>query len=99
MTPLITHFTYTSLFRSRGDVREGRQAISGRLEERLARENRPGDVEGQRARTIAVLLRDPGERRLRHPGWLRSQACDGPDRKSTRLNSSHLGNSYAVFCL
>src|SRR5436853_5143099 len=22
-----------------------------------------------------------------------------PDRKSTRLNSSHLGNSYAVFCL
>src|ERR1035441_8173849 len=28
--------------------------------------------------------------------------CDpptGPDRKSTRLNSSHLGISYAVFCL
>src|SRR5947199_5704455 len=24
---------------------------------------------------------------------------DGADRKSTRLNSSHLGNSYAVFCL
>src|SRR5947199_9747736 len=23
----------------------------------------------------------------------------GPDRKSTRLNSSHLGMSYAVFCL
>src|ERR1039458_7550245 len=22
-----------------------------------------------------------------------------PDRKSTRLNSSHLGNSYSVFCL
>src|SRR5262245_64629348 len=25
-------------------------------------------------------------------------ACE-PDRKSTRLNSSHLGISYAVFCL
>src|ERR1035438_4717162 len=24
---------------------------------------------------------------------------EGPDRKSTRLNSSHLGISYAVFCL
>src|SRR5205814_5143813 len=24
---------------------------------------------------------------------------DTPDRKSTRLNSSHLGISYAVFCL
>src|SRR5262245_64524442 len=25
--------------------------------------------------------------------------ADRPDRKSTRLNSSHLGISYAVFCL
>src|SRR5205814_2459638 len=25
--------------------------------------------------------------------------CTLPDRKSTRLNSSHLGISYAVFCL
>src|SRR5947199_9530857 len=25
--------------------------------------------------------------------------CDSTDRKSTRLNSSHLGISYAVFCL
>src|SRR5262245_64414270 len=29
-----------------------------------------------------------------HPG-----KPDDPDRKSTRLNSSHLGISYAVFCL
>src|SRR5205814_7332635 len=28
-----------------------------------------------------------------------SSACSGRDRKSTRLNSSHLGISYAVFCL
>src|SRR5258705_8328247 len=27
------------------------------------------------------------------------QAALDPDRKSTRLNSSHLGISYAVFCL
>src|SRR5262245_63384662 len=31
---------------------------------------------------------------LQHAGRLR-----GGDRKSTRLNSSHLGISYAVFCL
>src|SRR5947199_3553651 len=30
---------------------------------------------------------------------LRSLAAKGRDRKSTRLNSSHLGISYAVFCL
>src|ERR1035441_7624000 len=28
-----------------------------------------------------------------------SDALPQPDRKSTRLNSSHLGTSYAVFCL
>src|SRR5947199_4533872 len=34
-------------------------------------------------------------------GWesaINSSTGNG-DRKSTRLNSSHLGNSYAVFCL
>src|ERR1039458_1553240 len=34
--------------------------------------------------------------------WVRNICVYGErllDRKSTRLNSSHLGNSYAVFCL
>src|SRR5258705_7073443 len=30
---------------------------------------------------------------------IRSTGCEERDRKSTRLNSSHLGISYAVFCL
>src|SRR5256885_9518628 len=35
-----------------------------------------------------------------HPGGgLRALCADGQDRKSTRLNSSHLVISYAVFCL
>src|ERR1039458_10733583 len=32
-------------------------------------------------------------------GRRRSRRLAGRDRKSTRLNSSHLGISYAVFCL
>src|SRR5205814_8470463 len=36
------------------------------------------------------------EIRIVTPGWF--EAMDIPDRKSTRLNSSHLGISYAVFC-
>src|SRR5262245_62272219 len=41
---------------------------------------------------------------LPHVDTLRGDAPSGPrvgspDRKSTRLNSSHLGISYAVFCL
>src|SRR5438552_4508230 len=31
--------------------------------------------------------------------WRRDAATGCPDRKSTRLNSSHQINSYAVFCL
>src|SRR5437899_8536428 len=39
-------------------------------------------------------------RRPRHDGGLRRGEADHrQDRKSTRLNSSHLGISYAVFCL
>src|SRR5947199_3451826 len=42
-------------------------------------------------------LRSPREPRGRPP--LRPLAGPSQDRKSTRLNSSHLGISYAVFCL
>src|SRR5437899_9161350 len=43
-------------------------------------------------------LRGLGVRVLEHE-WLALIAPDyDPDRKSTRLNSSHLGISYAVFC-
>src|ERR1035441_10700249 len=36
------------------------------------------------------------QRSTKAAGWWRE---DDGDRKSTRLNSSHLGISYAVFCL
>src|SRR5688500_19072430 len=41
--------------------------------------------------------RDPRHARVPVRGGLRER--DGEDRKSTRLNSSHLVISYAVFCL
>src|SRR5690606_41532536 len=45
------------------------------------------------------VRRGPGRRRRRlRRGALRTRAAPG-DRKSTRLNSSHVKNSYAVFCL
>src|SRR2546426_2881603 len=36
---------------------------------------------------------------LEAASYARSGAAEGQDRKSTRLNSSHLVISYAVFCL
>src|SRR5262245_49061118 len=51
---------------------------------------RPQDPPQERARSAGA---DPlRAAHAGHPG-------DRPDRKSTRLNSSHLGISYAVFCL
>src|SRR5438067_9977570 len=60
---------------------------------------RSGFVPGGRQRavrvaaSVAVLSRD---RRSRRPG---RYDTEHPDRKSTRLNSSHVSISYAVFCL
>src|SRR5437899_4112661 len=46
--------------------------------------------------------RHPGPRgvlSVRPPARPRDRLAQSGDRKSTRLNSSHLGISYAVFCL
>src|SRR6202521_102973 len=44
-----------------------------------------------------LMIRRP--RRHLSPGVLLQRSDHGQDRKSTRLNSSHLRISYAVFCL
>src|SRR5690606_31490844 len=54
-----------------------------------------------------LLVRQPHQRRAAHPGPAPAPALldarlpgvRGQDRKSTRLNSSHVKISYAVFCL
>src|SRR5690242_21604583 len=85
--PTSTLFPYTTLFRSQ----------------------RPGDVLAHQRRGILAPRRQRGQhlRRARRvaechgdvaqPAHV-ADAVDG-DRKSTRLNSSHMSISYAVFCL
>src|SRR3989454_4195226 len=89
--PRSTLFPYTTLFRSLSD-HERLERVS--LVERRGRD--AGPVDGRRLSwrheeihlgpLLAILL---------HPEHDRQQR----DRKSTRLNSSHLVISYAVFCL
>src|SRR5256885_10932859 len=82
--PRSTLFPYTTLFRS--DVSEAAGGAGGAAGEHRG----PGDA------------RELGREVIGH-----GSAGDGPrtcigyreDRKSTRLNSSHLVISYAVFCL
>src|SRR5205807_10062392 len=92
-------FPYTTLFRSapRGvaERRDGALRRAG-IEPQLVGERGGGveppegetGVRDRRPRAAAPVTRGPGNR----AGRLR------PDRKSTRLNSSHLVISYAVFC-
>src|SRR5256885_12820483 len=92
--PRSTLFPYTTLFRSvaRRALHQLKYAGERRLTEPLGR------AAAQRWRSAGVgadlLAHVPvHEERGRQRGY------DQADRKSTRLNSSHLVNSYAVFCL
>src|SRR3712207_6953197 len=57
-----------------------------------------GNLAAHKRREHALDARHPaGQRAAGAPGAARAGAL--PDRKSTRLNSSHANISYAVFCL
>src|SRR5438874_8339612 len=47
----------------------------------------------------AVHVFKTGKDGIHHGDGCRSETDEGRDRKSTRLNSSHVEISYAVFCL
>src|SRR5256885_3256468 len=81
--PRSTLFPYTTLFRSRGLNALG--VAAARLRDRVDRLGPPFQFGGRHD--------DFGIGENRRVGVLRQ------DRKSTRLNSSHLVISYAVFCL
>src|SRR5256885_10347362 len=85
--PRSTLFPYTTLFRSR--ERRVRAYVAAHPHgfpgrEQMHRVSRRGHADLAQRRVI-----------VQHP----DAAAVGADRKSTRLNSSHLVISYAVFCL
>src|SRR2546426_2839719 len=85
--PRSTLFPYTTLFRSWGpSERPGRHPASPRgIEPRSRRRQR--------------LAADPARSVLLPASSIPGGELAHRDRKSTRLNSSHLVISYAVFCL
>src|SRR5690349_23759753 len=85
--PRSTLFPYTTLFRSDPN---GHDRTNGRIF-RVAYgslESRPVNLAKEKSEDLVLML-------LRHSAWCPRHA----DRKSTRLNSSHVEISYAVFCL
>src|SRR5437870_13375361 len=83
-TPSTTLFPYTTLFRSLPDFQE----YGLKLE-------KPGTIEAENTRPLGVFLRDVMKLNMKN---FRVFGPDEKDRKSTRLNSSHVAISYAVFC-
>src|SRR5437660_7039577 len=81
--PRSTLFPYTTLFRS---LAQGKPDRTLAITEQL----------------FASAAHVAGEQSIPHLAQLRGEALatlNRPDRKSTRLNSSHVAISYAVFCL
>src|SRR5262245_63921469 len=83
--PRSTLFPYTTLFRSESGQEHRDQHLPA--------------VPGQPVRNGQRPVR-PQATELKPTTWREIGGVPAePDRKSTRLNSSHLGISYAVFCL
>src|SRR3712207_7068676 len=90
--PRSTLFPYTTLFRSMGEKIRKMARTYNELSAELVRE--PTDEE------VAERLEwTPEEVRGVKDAMPDAASLNQPDRKSTRLNSSHANISYAVFCL
>src|SRR5690606_41987012 len=85
--PRSTLFPYTTLFRSGVRSARGLRAALRRGRAARSRDRLRSWRRGDHGRD--ALARAPRQRLRRHAA----------DRKSTRLNSSHVKISYAVFCL
>src|SRR5256885_13095965 len=93
--PRSTLFPYTTLFRSQHAGRDQRDAD----EQREHRRAEHGIVDDQAGADDVSEAREQPQRECAPRADLEGVNDLREDRKSTRLNSSHLVISYAVFCL
>src|SRR3989442_14063901 len=95
--PRSTLFPYTTLFRSRAHA--GARGLGAALRRRPAGQDR-GDDGGHHVLSPAARG-GPGPQPRHHQPFGQGPfgLLHAGDRKSTRLNSSHVRISYAVFCL
>src|SRR5256885_12246880 len=91
--PRSTLFPYTTLFRS-GTAPRARTCAHGSCDRRPE-----GGLQRVGRSPIAPVLRLDPAALARPVALVAPLRHDALDRKSTRLNSSHLVISYAVFCL
>src|SRR5256885_6355699 len=94
--PRSTLFPYTTLFRS-GFVSSAAEPPKGK---KIRGRKMPAEARSfLRSAEVSALAQVLGSSNLPEGFGEIFAACANLDRKSTRLNSSHLVISYAVFCL
>src|SRR3712207_8055288 len=97
--PRSTLFPYTTLFRSSLDPEDKDGTVSQSTSENCAEKNAVNEEEEVNpTKPVELDITDPHFMANAHELYADLRA-KGPDRKSTRLNSSHANISYAVFCL
>src|SRR5699024_12500848 len=90
-------FLFFSVFQCAGDHRD-LHSFPTRRSSDLVVAGHHGERRGASRAASAQRLDHVAEHGARMPGRT-AGARPAPDRKSTRLNSSHVSISYAVFCL
>src|SRR5688500_19487936 len=90
-TPQPTHFPYTTLFRSTAPLTSSRGPPVTLPAVTIN--------DGTRTAARATVRHRPRQALTPRAASTARPTTAGRDRKSTRLNSSHLVISYAVFCL
>src|SRR5690606_40025214 len=92
--PRPTRFPYTTLFRSSQIVQAPAAVIA---KQATVLSSSPSPPHARRVSAALPTISRTSPVRSQRPGA--SDALPPEDRKSTRLNSSHVKISYAVFCL
>src|SRR5690606_41894751 len=96
--PHSTLFPYTTLFRSADKALqlEAEQACSADAVQELQKFHNDCDHVRQLLAEMRQLRQNSDQQQQQQQ---QQSSSEQPDRKSTRLNSSHVKISYAVFCL
>src|SRR5207249_10127170 len=92
-------FPYTTLFRSEIPVTKGDRRAGWPCRHSSFRRGRPRQRRRHRGRFAMQTFGQIAEQSVKDRNNEKREEGACQDRKSTRLNSSHVSISYAVFCL
>src|SRR5436309_11028646 len=98
LPPRSTLFPYTTLFRSSNGIQWTLNEHGGGIADAAVHQGPLNAVRHRRGET-RLLSREPAGNPMEHVVQRKVHVVNESDRKSTRLNSSHVKISYAVYSM